>query len=420
MTKALATDMVLEQLEQVLGVDQFPTEAKQRGALLLSRLKSPVQVVLLGRENSGKSRLANMLLGDAVMPTIPDVPALEIAAGPVPRTVYLMEDGSSQQQNAAEVGQPVPPGTAIVRVEHPLPLLNKLSLTEVSLTGSPANQQAAADWAIQRADIVLWCTQTFDATEQALWSSAQDALKDHSFLILTKADQLLMKGSLPDRIAQLEDVVAEEFYSLFPVATLQAITARQPDGTRDKDLWDASGGKALLDAILRLVDTGRTADTDNARMFLNRYAAALPEVTRVAKPAPATSGPSKSAPNSDKQKTAARLATKGNSQDTKEVLSKALEFLKNRANTLINTLDDTGPDKQVFVLDHCLETANILTEMMLDLELTDPLVVEIQDDVMECTDMMLLFQLEKTEDAAADAVTLLLQLKKGMSEVAVA
>jgi len=410
MTKALATDMVLQQLESVLDAEQFPADAKQRGALLLSRLKAPVQVVLLGRKDSGKSRLANMLLGDAVMPSVPEVPALEIAAGPVPRTVYLMEDGSSQQQDTAQAGQPVPSGTAIVRVEHPSPLLNKLSLTEVSLTGSPANQQAAADWAMQRADIVLWCTQSFDATEQALWNSAQDALKDHSFLVLTKADQLLMKGTLPDRIAQMEDVVAEEFYSLFPVATLQAITARGPDGTRDNDLWDASGGKALMEAILRLVDTGRTADTDNARMFLNRYAAILPQVARpVVASKPGT--PKTAAPSGKGQEIG---------QDTKQVFSKALAFLQSRANTLINTLDQHGPDKQVFVLDHCLETANTLTEMMENIDLSDPIVVDIQDDVMECTDMMLLFQLEKTDDAAADAVTLLLQLKKEMSEAAVA
>jgi hypothetical protein len=34
---------------------------------------------------------------------------------------------------------------------------------------------------------------------------------------------------------------------------------------------------------------------------------------------------------------------------------------------------------------------------------------------MECSDMMVLFHLEKSEDAATDAVTLLLQLKKEMS-----
>ena len=414
MTTALATDAVLHQLESALGAEQFPADAKQRGALLLSRLKAPVQVVLLGREDSGKSRLANMLLGDAVMPNIPEVPALEIAAGPVPRTVYLMEDGSSQQQDAAQVGQPVPPGTAIVRVEHPAPLLNRLSLTEVNLTGGPANQQAAADWAMQRADIVLWCTQSFDATEQALWNAAPDALKDHSFLVLTKADQLLMKGALPDRIARLQDVVAEEFYSLFPVATLQAITARGSDAPPDNDLWDASGGKALMDTILRLVDNGRTADTDNARMFLNRYATVLPQVTSAA----ASSNPGKpaaAAPPESGQKPGKEIGP-----DTKQVLSKALAFLQTRANTLANALDQQGPDKQGFVLDHCLETANTLTDMMANIDLSDPVVMDIQDDVMECTDMILLFHLEKTDDAAADAVTLLLQLKKEMSEAEVA
>ena len=37
---------------------------------------------------------------------------------------------------------------------------------------------------------------------------------------------------------------------------------------------------------------------------------------------------------------------------------------------------------------------------------------ELQSDAQESAEMMLLFQLEKDEDAAVDAVTLLLQLKK--------
>ena len=66
MSHAQATEVVLEQLTRVLSSDRFPGEARLLGAKLLDRLKSPVQIVILGKPQSGKSRLINMLLGSPV------------------------------------------------------------------------------------------------------------------------------------------------------------------------------------------------------------------------------------------------------------------------------------------------------------------------------------------------------------------
>ncbi len=213
-------------------------------------------------------------------------------------------------------------------------------------------------------------------------------------------------------------MVADAFFRTYPVATIQAISAISSDGPQDEGLWVSSGGKALSDAVNKLVDTGRSADADNALMFLRRNASTLSQTTatdaaptdkadlsepvRQAQPPVVSSQhdekPGAPSPNMDAQ-----------------VFGDALEFLQNRADQMLRTIKDNGSEKQAYVLDHCLETAVKLGELLTEVETSAPSLSDIQDDVMECGDMMVLFHLEKTEDAADDAVTLLLQLKKEMA-----
>lgn len=415
---AKATGNVVEQLEQALGTGQVPAEAKRRGALLLSRLRSPVQVVLVGHAGTGKSRLVNMLAGETVIPEKTGLPVVEVCNGPEPRIVHLFEDGTEHVAASPDLQVAPPDGTAMVRVETPLKALQRYSLIEVDLGSTEDEQKAAAEWAARRADIVLWCTQDFGEEEHALWSAAPDALKDHSFLVLTKADQLLMKGVLPERIAALEDVVAEEFYSMFPIATIQAISSLGDGGIADEGLWTTSGARALTQAVFKLVETGRNADADNALMFLQRYAPDLPggfHPPAVSRSSPAVPAPVQNRPEAPKSEP---VADRSDLANRSKMFTQALDFLQKRADTLLNSMQENASGEKGFVLDHCMETAKELSEIILEAEESDPSVSDIHDDVMECSDMMVLFQLEKTEDAAEDAVTLLLQLKKDMAKAA--
>ena len=402
-----ASARVQDQLAQAIDTGQVPDEEKRRAAQLLRRLKSSVEVVLIGRPGSGKSRLVNMLTGMTVIPETGRLPPLEVRYAPVPRTVYLMADGSEKCRDGHHLDQPTPAGTAIIRAEMPLDILTRLSLTEICLEGSPGEQKTIVDWAMNRADIVLWCSQDFDASEQALWAGAGEVLKDHSFLVLTKADQLQMKGVLSERIARLQDIVAEEFLAMFPLATIQAISASPSGGERDQGLWTSSGGKALMDAVLRLVATGRRADADNALIFLRRTGVEL-----------SIDGPEVATPEPPGRVAARDRVEPGGPQKAgvdMKVFGEALDFLQQRADQMLRVLRGEGPGNQAVVLDHCLETANRLSEIIQQVEATGPPLSDIQDDVIECGDMMVLFHLEKTEDAAEDAVTMLLQLKKEMA-----
>ncbi|TNF59739.1 MAG: hypothetical protein EP307_09880 [Rhodobacteraceae bacterium] len=409
------TENVLQELAAALSSDQVPREAKLHGSRLLDRLQAPVQVVVMGKPQSGKSRLINMLLGQPVYPRIADLPAFEVVHGDRERTLIVHEDERVEDWRGG-AGDPLPADTAMVRVELPLPILRRLALTEVTLSGPTDAQRAAAAWAMDRADIAIWCTQSFDAIERSLWAPAPDRLKDHSFLVITKADQLLMKGQLQGRLAELEDIVAQEFHSLYSVATIQAISAREKASDPDGGGWTASGGRALHDAVLRLVETGRRADADNALLFLSRYSAIIAQAAR--RPEPARE---KAPTEAQRPAPVARVALDapglvGMSTRNRQIFSEALDYLQERADRMITAMEAAGGNSQGMILDHCLETANTLSELLADFDSSDPALSALQDDVLESADMMLLLRLEQTEDAAADAVTLLMQLKKEVAE----
>ena len=287
MTLANSIEPVVDRLQTALDRQLFPSEWQQWGARLLDHLKKPVQVAVMGLPGSGKSTLINMMLPKAAIPPLPGVPVVELAYGPKPRTTFEMADGQYVRRSGAQGATDVPEGAVRARVELALDELNRQNFIEVGLTGGAGHQMSLVNWVAQWADIVLWCTEAFEATEQKLWSGVPEDIKDHSFLVLTMADRQMMRGHLQQRIRALEPLVAEEFLGLYPVATIQAITARTSGPQVNAGLWKSSGGKELFEGVMRQVDNGRTADMDQAQMLLNKFAPQIDAAMRKAQSAAA-------------------------------------------------------------------------------------------------------------------------------------
>jgi len=388
---------VLNQLEKSLVSGNLSADAKQKGEHLLARLKSPVRTVILGLSGSGKSQLLNFLAGQCIVPNDAALPSLELSWAEQSRTIVTQVDGTVESHEGIVLEELATTGAEFVKIEAALPILERISLLDVAVHGSIDNQTATIDWAIGRADIVLWCSQVFGPEERELWSRVPDALKDHSFLVLTKADAVSSAGELQTRISDLHDVVAEEFHSLFPLATLQAIAASQQDGAVDKSVLSASGGAALIAAILKQVALGRRADIDSVVSFLNRNGAMPSAVTR-------------SGGRSDVKR--ASESAEANALSTGDLFSTAFEYLLERAANLTGIQSELGAEYSSDILKHCNETANCLADIFMKDEYIAAGPPELQDDLMEATDMILLMQLEEGESPAADAVTLLLQLRR--------
>ncbi len=383
----------------------IPAPYDRWGARLLAHLTKPVQVVVTGMERSGKSALIEMMSAQPVLGAHRDVPITELAYGKNPRTVFEREDGSTTALAGFLKDCKCPQDAIRVRQELPDPLLIRQNYVEIGLSGDASQKRTMLEAVKARADIIIWCSQDFSDEERQLWASVPDQIKDHSFLVLTMADHQLMRGVLTTTINRLAPIVTDEFMGLYPVATIQGITAQTVGGSLNQTLWAASGGKQLMDMVLRQIKQGRTADIDQARIFMDR----LEICNRVAEiNAVPPSTPSLSEPDTNLSQ------TQGLKEDERsaELWSDAIDLLQDCADKILDTLDVDGELDADAILNSCTEALSSLAELLDEDDAGDPAAQAVRDDVQEGGEMLMLFQLERGEEAALDAVTLLLQLRK--------
>lgn len=387
------------QLEQTLSAGQLPTEVSGWGSQLLRRLRQPVQVAVAGAAGSGKSALIDMLLGRVVIGRNGSGLLVDVCHGAEEMVEVETAAGERLQMPGLLAQLDVPQDARRVRQILPDPRLRWHSYRELPLSGPQAAQQDMLQQAAGSADIILWCSQEFAAGEQALWAAVPDSTKDHSFLVLTMADRQVMRGTLPALIETLEPVAAEEFLGVYPVAAIQGLTARTAEAPQD-GLWRSSGGRQLSEDIQRQVDQGRASDVDQAELLIRQFGGSLPAETAAAVPAPAYAPPPVPAIAAAPQ--AASLAA-------------ALDQLQSGAEAMLAEAEAAGGPQAAPVLAQCMEMIRSLSQS-LDAMPASAAVEAAREAAQDGEEMLMLCQLEQDEDAAIDAVTLLIQLKKELME----
>ena len=408
----VADDMVVERLNEALETGTLPKTARDYAQHLLKRLSQPVRVSVLGAHSSGKSGLINMFVGQELIPQGADLPTTEFIWGESERMTVTAADGSVSKVHSVDLATLSGLNAAFLQVELPAPLLRRISLLEVVTENSASELSSGVDWAVRRTDIALWCTQEFDTMERQVWKNVPDSLKDHAFLVLTKADKLSADKLLAKRVAELETVVAEEFHSMYAVASLQAVRAHGPDGI-DAAKFKASGGEALTKEVLRHAERGRRADLDSAHMFLARYHAA-PEVTAAPAKSAAKDETPETAPSTPEAPAVQSAVPVAPKVENVELFSDAVRFLKRRGDSLADTLSKVEAGNTKGLLDQCVDAVEHLTDLFSQDESGCEAADAFIDELAEATDVMVLMQVEDGDAPAADAVTLLLQLRHDM------
>ena len=455
MKDSASDDTVIDRLKSALDGDTMPQAARDYAHHLLNRLSQPVRVSILGNPQSGKSELINMFVGHRLIPKDAQLPTTEFVWGASETMTVTAADGSVKRFNTIDL-ETLSGGTAaFLKLEFPVDILKRINLLEVVTNGAHEEIESAIDWAVRRTDIALWCSQAFDPDEQKVWARVPDSLKDHAFLVLTKADVLSAEKLLSKRVSQLESVVAEEFHSLFAVATLQAVRASSGE-TVDEAMFHASGGGALTSEILRHAERGRRADFDSAHMFLARYhvkgapasqspseatnEAAAHVVAKAPAAASVAPGPADqiapiprnipsevvdSVPQSVSEPEAVTIqATAAASNldtlssapkvENVELFVDAVKFLKRRGDGLAEKAKDLGEGKAKPLVEQCVDAVEHLVDLFSQDESGCEAADAFIDELSEASDIMVLMQVEDGDAPAADAVTLLLQLRRDM------
>ncbi|MFY0661544.1 MAG: hypothetical protein JXR15_13720 [Shimia sp.] len=387
-------EQIVGQLHSALESGHVPRRQKAFGEEILTHLTEAVRVVVLGRPGSGKTSLINMMLGGDVIQPPQDVPIVEVVYGASAQVTVTWSDGTTETI-AGHALEGLAEGAARVTYEVPLNSLKTLAFVEVSQPNDPATQQALMQTALQEGQVFVWCSEGFDASEHAIWDAVPDAIKDHSFLALTKADRHIMTGGLADQLSALEETAAEAFLGLHPVATLHALKART-GGEAQQELWAASGGQELVEAVETQVRKGRAADLDQARLLLAQLGEVVEAASDGVPPAPQQT-PASSAPTLDNETA---------------LMDQLQTLLQTAAQEMLTDLDAGKIPNADGLLSRCADTVRALTSV-LDAEAgQDPTAADLLDDARDGEDTLMLLQVEQSPTAAEDGIILLLQLRK--------
>lgn len=378
---------------------------------LADRLENGVRVVLLGPQGVGKSALCDAMVG------LPGAPP------PAGLTRHFFMEGSPAR--APDLPGPVQSFALDCRTLGHVQLLDLSALDTVPIAD-------LASLALDYADIVLWCTEHFGAEEAALWARASDELKDRSFLVLTRADALARQGALSARIEALQDIVAEEFHSLLPTTAFQVLHARSKGETVSDTQFAASGIKALVEAVQGLVLSGQRADLDNALLFLERQGLSA-DNDPVPQPhaAEAVQHAAQEAPRAAAEVRQVAADVPRAAEQTPHSVEDALGAVENAAfraspdfvaqatdalMTRACDLAELGYDKSEGDMSEVLELCGTISEALVDVVQAQ---VQSHPDVspwyhafQDASDKIMLMALENDMRSAADAVTILLQLRR--------
>ncbi len=390
----------VSELKEILDRGGMPQSARLAGLGLLRRLSGPVRVAILGLPGSGKTSLVNMLVGAPLIPDDPAIPTLHLSYGKPPRLTATLTDGELTAIADLSFKRLAGLSAQSAQIDIPAPLLQHFSLSDYVLPTDPPAQHEVLEQALRRSDIVLWCSEGYSQQDQALWSGVPDVVKDHAYLVLTKADKAAATGSLGQLMQVVGPVASQDFHSVFPLAALQGLAACKGGKPADMEKWTNSGAATLVRSLRDHAASGRREDIDFADVFISRYGAkpsgrAAAVAPALAQPAPL---PHRVALPPDAAEHCARAVT--------HLIGSAGQFAP-----LIRIGDD---EAQSTILSQCVRVVEELADLVAPLENSND--NSVVDDINEAVEMITLLQLEGGAGPASDALALLAQLKDELED----
>lgn len=276
MNMAVTHTDVANRLRQAIELGHLTGDAVERGEAIISRLKSPVRVAVLGPRRSGKSSILNVLAGAMVLPDALPLPTVQLVFDDKNATTLTYPNKTKKTIADAAPADFVTGDPIFIEMTRNLPALRDISLLEVVMDGDASKKLRAMTWAAKRCDIALWCAPDFTSEDAKLWDQMPEGLKRRAFFVLTNADKLGGADGVRAKITGMQSTIDGRFQSVRPVAASIAVGALLADGRIEPQGFQRSGAKALLASVLEVVEMGRKTVRQAGEDLLSTEARSVP------------------------------------------------------------------------------------------------------------------------------------------------
>lgn len=212
------------------------------------------RIALMGEFSAGKSTLANLMIGTNPLPVqvvATQLPPVIISYGTGPSVIVDLSGGETPC-NLEALQEVDPQHVAFIRFFCEEKILTRCDLIDMPGISDPNMCSSVWERVLPLADGVIWCTpatQAWRQSEAAVWDSIDDAIRQNSMLVVTRADMLQTEM---DRMKVMKRVRAETG-TLFAKTVMMSLTKAR-DGADDGELWAQSGADDFVEKFLRIVD----------------------------------------------------------------------------------------------------------------------------------------------------------------------
>ncbi len=341
------------------------------GRALSTRLKSKIQLMLLGPDDALKAAVLTHLANRRIE-TLPGG-GTRLSYHSEPTAVHLAPDGRSRTVNALDADTTL----GSVHLHAPQEVLRWI---EIIVPALPDWENSGVYPDIFAAsDICLWCSSNFSPKEQVIWGRADMSLKDHSFLVTWRGTGVSVNCG-PDFRAH---------FRLGPITLLE------------RQVSD------MIASILRVAKAGRAADEDNALLFLNAHEGQVRVKPPIAKE-PVAAPP---------QPASAALAPEELPPPVQQRCVRSADALYVRALGLITDTareiaSRTDGQEASDIMSFCAETSEALAGLFEDADYDCPAFLQLRQDILSSADTLVLMSLEGAQAPMEEAVGTLVQLKQ--------
>jgi hypothetical protein len=235
-------------------------------------LRAPLRIGIMGEFNSGKSSLANLLIGYPALPTFQlsnTRIATRIHYAEAPCVTALFADGRHIALGPSRMPDEEP---WRVDVGLPAPQLRGCEVVDLPGLADPWLGYCANQIGRHRIDLGIWCTfstQAWKESEAAAWLQLPLRVRENGILAVTNRD-LLAPGQEEKIMAHLARVAGPHFRACRAIAAPLARQALDSAGAvADAEVWERSGADDFLEAVEQAISRIVEARTEKARQLVH-------------------------------------------------------------------------------------------------------------------------------------------------------